>query len=70
MIAGGMIAFTKDRIIEKIRKCSNRPVETTFTIGPPISVLQDQLNILGGSLQETRILKNQSLIIKHETGVE
>ena len=70
VIARGMVGVTQERIVEQIGKCGEWTIQAAFTIRPPIGVLQDQLEVFGSSLVNSRVLKEKPAIVQHETGAE
>ena len=70
VIAGGLVAVAEDRVVEEIRERGDGPIEAALAVGPPVSLVEDQADVLRGGFANAWILQKQALVVKSEAGAE
>ena len=57
MISGRVVRISQDRIVEKVRESGQRPIQSRFACRPPVGVVENQTQILGGNFANARIVE-------------
>jgi hypothetical protein len=70
VIAGWLVSVAEDRVVEKIGERGDGPIEATLAVGPPVSLVENQADVLWGGLAKARVLQKEALVIKREAGAE
>src|ERR1700734_640370 len=65
-----MLAISEHRVVEQIRQRGEGPVQPALAVTPPVSVLDNQPEILRAGLANPRICEEQPLVVEYESGGE
>ena len=68
MISPRLIRIAKNRVIKEIRECCQRTIESRLAPGPPIRVVEYQIDVLTGNLPDAGIFKKEPFVIEREAG--
>jgi hypothetical protein len=63
VISGRMIAVSQNGVVKKVRERREGPVKTALPVGPPISVVDNQSDVVGCRRLDARISQEQHLVI-------
>ena len=69
MISGGLFAVPQNRIVEKVRKSGERPIQSGFSGGPPIGVFENQRDVFGREFANAGIEK-KTFVVEDEPGLK
>ncbi|MGC4082362.1 MAG: hypothetical protein QM736_09715 [Vicinamibacterales bacterium] len=70
VVSRRLLAVAENRVVEQIARRRERTIEAALAVGPPIRVLQDQAQVLGGGGMHAWIAQNQLPAVEHEAGAE
>jgi len=69
MISEELVSFRQNPVVEKIRKCSEGPVQTGFSGGPPVGMLKNQSEIFGRGIADAGI-EQQDLVVENKSALK
>ena len=64
VVAGGLAAVAEDRVVEEIGERGDGPIEAALAVGPPVSPVKNQADVLRGGFANARILQKEALVVK------
>jgi len=70
VIAAGLFAVSQNRVVKEVREGSEGTVKAALAVGPPVSVVQDQLNVGGGCVAQAWVVEDEPAVIQNEAALE
>ena len=70
MIARRVRAVAENRVIQEVRKRSDRTVQVGGGLTYPIAFRKNAVGVMQGCLVDTRVVEDRRFVVVYKTGVE